>query len=62
MFEFCSFPSCRFSSGLDSVSTFREAEGLSAIVTKDAAPRSGLSCEFELRLITLPVHSSLEAA
>jgi hypothetical protein len=60
-FVFCSFPACELPLGLEPMATFREAEGLSAIVTKNAAQRAGVSCEFESRLITLTVHSSLDA-
>lgn len=40
---------------------FREAEGLTLILTRAEAERSGLKYEFPCRMITLNVHSSLEA-
>jgi hypothetical protein len=40
---------------------FREAEGITVIVEKEAARSAGLEGRFVARLITLNVHSSLEA-
>ena len=40
---------------------FREAEGLTLIVTQAAADRAQLSYQYPCRLITLAVHSSLAA-
>jgi hypothetical protein len=40
---------------------FREAEGISLILLKEEAEALGLSYEFPCRMITLNVHSSLEA-
>lgn len=47
--------------GLDPMMTFREAEGLTAILDADAAERAGLAGSFRSRMITLDVHSSLAA-
>jgi len=47
--------------GLVPICVFREREGLTAIVEKGDADRLSLPCVFEARLITLAVHSSLEA-
>lgn len=41
--------------------TIEELEGLTAIVERTAAERFGLLYTYEARLITLSVHSSLEA-
>jgi hypothetical protein len=41
--------------------TFREAEGVTLILAEDEAERLGLAGEFPCRMITLNVHSSLDA-
>lgn len=48
-------------SDLDPVMTFREAEGLTLILPLVQADRDELRIAFESRMITLKVHSSLEA-
>ena len=40
---------------------FEEAEGTTLILTRDAAAEAGLDYEFPCRMITLNVHSALEA-
>lgn len=40
---------------------FKEAEGLTLIVTRKAAEEAGISYAFPCRMITLNIHSSLEA-
>ncbi len=60
-FVYCSFPDFRLPPGLEPICTFREAEGLTAIVEEAAADRVGVPHVFKARLITLTVHSSLEA-
>jgi len=47
--------------GLDPVMTFREAEGLTLILTEDQAHAAGIVGAFRCRMITLNIHSSLEA-
>jgi uncharacterized protein len=47
--------------GADPLMAFREAEGLTLIVTRDKAEAMGLAAVFPCRLITLTIHSSLEA-
>ncbi|TPN83669.1 ACT domain-containing protein [Mesorhizobium sp. CU2] len=47
--------------GLDPVMQFREREGLTLIVTEDEAKAAGLVGTFRCRMITLDIHSSLEA-
>ncbi len=60
-FVYCSFPDFRLPPGLDPICTFREAEGLTAIVEQAAADRVEVPHVFTARMITLTVHSSLEA-
>lgn len=43
------------------IATFREAEGLSVILALDEAQRAGVPYQFESGLITLTIHSSLDA-
>lgn len=45
----------------DPVMVFREAEGRTLIAREDAARAAGLAAAFRCRMITLEVHSSLEA-
>ncbi|BCM22501.1 ACT domain-containing protein [Mesorhizobium sp. J8] len=47
--------------GLDPVMQFREREGRTLIVTEDEAKAAGLAGTFRCRMITLDIHSSLEA-
>ena len=47
--------------GLEPVMLFREREGVTLIVTEDAAKAAGLAASFRCRMITLSIHSSLEA-
>ena len=42
--------------------TFRESEGMTLVVRREEAESRGLAYQFVSRLITLTVHSSLEAA
>jgi hypothetical protein len=60
-FVFCSFPRCELPADLNPIATFGEAEGLSAIVPHAEAQRAGVPYQFESALITLTVHSSLDA-
>ena len=46
---------------LKSLLTFREAEGTTLIVQREEAVRHGLPHQFPSRLITLTVHSALDA-
>lgn len=43
------------------ICTFRENEGLTVILLADEAKRRGYSVAFRSRMITLQIHSSLEA-
>ncbi|PTM92133.1 ACT domain-containing protein [Mycoplana dimorpha] len=46
---------------LKPVGTFREAEGLTLILPEEAAAENGMERSAPMRMITLAVHSSLEA-
>ncbi|MGI9364311.1 MAG: ACT domain-containing protein [Rhizobiaceae bacterium] len=48
-------------SGLSPRMIFQEAEGTTLILTKSQASQAGVDHEFPCRMITLNVHSSLEA-
>lgn len=60
-YVYCTFPDHQLPDGLDPLCTFREAEGLTAIVERSQAVRADIPHVFESRLITLTVHSSLNA-
>lgn len=62
-FVFLTFPpASTIPASLTQQMMFREAEGVTVITTLDsAAGHSGLKHEFPCRMITLDVHSSLEA-
>src|SRR5579863_4220320 len=47
--------------GVDAIAVFREPEGLTLICRRGEADRRGLPFTFPCRMITLNVHSSLEA-
>lgn len=46
---------------LKPVCTFREAEGMTAIILKDDAEKAGLNFIYPCRMITLNIHSDLNA-
>lgn len=46
---------------IDPVMSFREAEGLTMIITEKEAQAFGLEAGFRCRMITLDIHSSLDA-
>lgn len=60
-FVYCTFPDFQLPADISPICTFREAEGMTAIVERSQAVREKLPHIFEARLITLTVHSSLEA-
>ena len=60
-FVFCSFRDFQLPRGLAPICQFREREGLTAIVEEGQALRLGLAHEFPARLISLRVHSDLNA-
>lgn len=61
VFVYCTFSDFRVPHGLEPLCTFRESEGLTAIVGKSQAESASVPYTFPCRLITLAVHSSLEA-
>ncbi len=61
IYVFCSFPDFMLPDGLATFCTVREREGMTAVVERSDAQRLRLPYTYESRLITLMVHSSLEA-
>lgn len=61
VFVFCCFPDGQLPPALTPVCTFHETEGLTAIVPLRQAQALGLPHQFESRLLTLTVHSALDA-
>ena len=61
VYVYCSFIDFSLPAGLVPFCTVREEEGLTAVVARSDAVRLRLPNTFESRLITLSVHSSLEA-
>lgn len=47
--------------GVDPVATVREPEGLTLVVRRDEADRAGLTYAYVAAMLTLQVHSALEA-
>jgi uncharacterized protein len=62
-FCFCTLPGDDLAACLvlNPLGLFREAEGLSLILSRETAEQAGLACSAPMRMITLSVHSSLEA-
>jgi hypothetical protein len=61
-YVFCSLPADAFEDlKAEPLGWFREAEGITLILEREMAERDGLSYQGIWRLITLQVHSSLEA-
>lgn len=61
VFVYCFFANARVPSGLRPLCSFEEDEGTTAILLKSDATAQGLPYSFECQLITLTVHSDLEA-
>ena len=62
VFVFCSISNDeKIPATLDPVHIFREREGITFVVRQDEAESAALPYQFASRLITLTVHSSLEA-
>lgn len=61
VYVYCSFPDFLVPAGLSTLCTIEEPEGLTVIAKRAEVERLGLSYTYEARLITLSVHSSLEA-
>jgi hypothetical protein len=62
-FVFCTIANANIAdlARLDPLGMFREAEGLTLILRREAAEQEGLAGAAPMRMITLTVHSSLEA-
>ena len=60
-YVYCCFRDFELPHGLTPLCLFRETEGLTAIVAREDAARAGLPWTFACRMITLAVHSALEA-
>ena len=61
-FVFCTIAEGeRIPATVDPLLTFREREGTTLVLRREEAEAAGLSYQFASRLITLTVHSSLEA-
>jgi hypothetical protein len=61
VFVYCTVSDFRIPEDVEPICTFREAEGLTAIVSKSQAEAAGMPYVFPCRLVTLAVHSSLDA-
>ncbi|WP_342740663.1 ACT domain-containing protein [Bradyrhizobium sp. B117] len=61
-FVFCTLaPSASIPATISPMLTFREREGTTLVIRHEEAERAGLRCAFPSRLITLAVHSALDA-
>jgi uncharacterized protein len=61
VFVYCTLSDFLLPQGVEPICTFRETEGLTVIVAKPQAEAAGVPYVFPCRLITLAVHSSLDA-
>jgi hypothetical protein len=62
VFVFCSIPEGKeIPAALRPIHIFREREGTTLVIRREEAESAGLPYQFASRLITLTVHSSLEA-
>ncbi len=62
VFVFCTLPEGRDIPGaVKPVLTFREQEGITCVMRREEAENAGLPFEFPSRMITLKVHSALDA-
>ncbi|MDA9424166.1 MULTISPECIES: ACT domain-containing protein [Bradyrhizobium] len=62
IFVFCTLaPSASIPTTICPMLTFREGEGTTLVILREEAERAGLRHEFPSRLITLTVHSALDA-
>ncbi|WP_262049378.1 ACT domain-containing protein [Bradyrhizobium sp. Bra78] len=62
IFVFCTIPANeRVPAAISPLLTFREREGTTLVILRDEAEAVGLRYEFPSRLITLTVHSALDA-
>lgn len=61
-YVFCSIPVEQVKTlGVSPICQFREAEGITLILTKQEAEQVSLNYEFVSKMITLSIHSNLEA-
>ncbi len=60
-YVFCCVPEGQIPAGIQQLATFREAEGLTLIVSRKQAVEANLNWQFECAWITLNVYSSLDA-
>ncbi len=62
-YVFCTIPNGKYGDyrDLSPLASFIEAEGLTLVVPRESADKSGLEYDGVFRCITLTVHSSLEA-
>ncbi|HWH80815.1 MAG TPA: ACT domain-containing protein [Burkholderiaceae bacterium] len=58
-YVYCTFAAAGLPPGMQTLCTYEEAEGRSAILREDEALRHGLAYKFRCALITLSVHSDL---
>ncbi|MBB34065.1 MAG: ribonuclease H family protein [Hirschia sp.] len=61
VFVFASVEPGRDLAGVDVVMQFREAEGLTLVLRREDAMAQAIAADYPCRMITLNVHSSLEA-
>ena len=62
IFVFCTLaPTASIPATVNPMLTFREREGTTLVILRKEAERAGLRHEFPSRLITLSVHSALDA-
>lgn len=62
IFVFCTIaPNERIPATLNPLLTFREQEGMTLVILREEAEAAGLRYAFAARLITLTVHSALDA-
>ncbi|MFC5699181.1 ACT domain-containing protein [Pseudomonas sp. GCM10022186] len=60
-YVFCTLDDAERLEGCTPLGSFREREGLTVILERDAADRQGLAYDYTAAWITLEVHSSLSA-
>ncbi|MBY8977330.1 ACT domain-containing protein [Rhodobacteraceae bacterium NNCM2] len=60
-YVFATTTDAELAASLPSRMAFHEAEGVTLILTRDAAEAAGLAHAFPCRMITLNIHSSLDA-
>jgi hypothetical protein len=60
-FVYCTLPASDLPSGVKAVCLFREAEGITLILPRSVADANALPYIFPCRMITLNVHSALDA-